>query len=321
MAVRSKPIILKIDKDKLNQESMKLLKKYKIEMSVKDLSLKTIYGYETDLIAWFSYVYIFQDNKSMLEIDEDDLEEFFYYCKGEGNNSRRIKRRMSSISAMYIYLKKKRITKENPMEYIDRPRKDTDVVVQTFLTQEQVDLMLEKLKELNNLQIETYMVVGLSTMARVNALSNMKWDQIDWDNLSVNGVIEKEGYVVSLDFDSYSKDLLLRLKAEREEKGIECEYVFATKYNDKYSNPNNGTCLQWCKKVGDMIGVPTLHNHDLRHTGATIMKNNGANLEDISKILNHLSTDCTLRHYIKADTTKLKEAKNKFGALRNINKI
>lgn len=320
MAERSKRISFDVAKDKINKESVKLFNKYKIDMSIKELSEKTIYNYEKDLFAWFSYIYIFQDNKSVLEIDEDDLTEYFYYRKSEGNNTRRLKRIMSSISAMYLYLKKKKIAKENPMEFIDRPRKDNDVVIQTFLTQEQVNLMLTKLKEFD-LQIETYIVVGLSTMARVNALSNMKWEQVDWDNMSVNGVLEKEGYIVDLDFDEYSKELLLKLKKEREEKGIDCEYIFISLYDKKYSNVTNSTCNDWCKKIGKLIGVPTFHNHDLRHSGATILKNNGASLEDISKMLNHSSTDVTLKHYIKADSSKLKESKSKFGALRNVSKL
>lgn len=317
MAERSKRIMFKVDNEKLNKESLKLFKKYKIDLTIKELSEKTIYGYETDLFAWFKYIYLFQDNKSVLEIDEDDLTEFFYYCKLEGNNSRRIKRRMSSISALYLYLKKKKITKENPMEYIDRPRKDTDVVEQTFLTQEQIDELIQKIKESGDHQLLTYICFGLSTMARVNALSNVRWEQVDFETNTVYGVLEKEGYIVDLDFDDYTKELLLELKRSREEKGIECEYVFATLYDGKYTKPTNSTCNMWCKKAGKMIDVPSLHNHDLRHSGATIMKNNGASLEDVSKMLSHKSTDVTLKHYIKADTSKLKEAKAKFGALRN----
>lgn len=319
MAERSKRIVFKIEDSKLNKENIKMLKKYKVDMSIKELSEKTIYNYETDLMAWFSYIYIFQDNKSLLEIDEDDLTEFFYYCKSEGNNSRRLKRRMSSISAMYIWMKKKRITKENPMEFIDRPRKDTDVVTQTFLTQEQVDLMISKLEEYGDLQLQTYILLGLSTMARVNALTSITWNQIDFENCVVTNVREKEGYIVDLDFDECCKELLLKLKKEREDKNIECEYVFISKKNDMYSRVENSTCNNWCKKVGEMIGVPTLHNHDLRHSGATLMKNNGADLEDISKMLNHASTDVTLKHYIKLDSTKLKESKAKYGALRKAN--
>ena len=100
---------------------MKLYRKYKIDMELRELSPKSIAGYENDLNQWFIYIYDNQANQCITELDEDDLTEFFYYCKTEGNNSRRMKRRMSSISAFYKFLQKKRITQNNPMMFIDRP--------------------------------------------------------------------------------------------------------------------------------------------------------------------------------------------------------
>lgn len=317
MATRSKRITFDVNKSELNEESVDLLKKYKSQMTIKELSEKTIYNYECDLYAWFSYIKIFQNNKSVLEIDEDDLSEYFYYRKTNGNNSRRMRGVMASISAFYIHLKKKRIHRENPMDFIDRPRKDTSVVVQTFLTQDQVDEMIEKLIDLGDIRLHTYICLGLSTMARVNALRNIKWDQIDFDENAIIGVKEKEGYIVDLDFDDYTKNLLLRLRKEQLNNKVTCEYVFATYHHDKWNAPTSSTCNDWCKKAGRLIDVPTLHNHDLRHSAATIAKSNGANLEDVSRMLNHKGTDVTLKHYIKEDKSKLKEAKAKFGALRN----
>ena len=53
------------------------------------------------------------------------------------------------------------------------------------------------------------------------------------------------------------------------------------------------------------------------HSGATLLKNAGMNLEDVSKCLNHKSTDITLKHYIKEDKSKLREEKRKFGVMKN----
>lgn len=318
MAKRSKRIMLtnEVNKDKLNKESIKWFKKYQMEMSLKELAPKTIYGYETDLYAWFSYIYLFQDNKSILEMDEDDLQEFFYYCKSEGNNSRRMKRRMAPISMIYQMLRKKKVISENPMEFIERPRKDTDVVVQTFLTKEQVNLMKEKLINYGDLQLLTYAMLSLSTMARVNAMSNITWKQIDFETNTINDVLEKEGYIVELDFDDYCKDLLLKLQAERKEKGIECDYVFISKYKGLYDKVTPETMNSgWCKKIGEMIDVQSLHPHDFRHSGATLLKNNGMTLEEVSSLLNHSGTDVTRKFYIKEDKTKLKERKKQFGFL------
>ncbi len=318
MAERSKRIVFDVPEDKINKENIKLWKKYEMNMDLRELSKKTIYGYKTDLYAWFKYIYMFQDNKSVLEIDEDDLTEFFYYCKSEGNNTRRMRRRMAPISAFYDFLRKKRIVRENPMDFIDRPKKDNDVVVQTFLTQEQIDEILDKLEKMpNKLQILTYVALSLSSLARVNAVISSKWEQVNFDSCYIEGVVEKEGYVVDLDFDDYTKNLLLKLKEEREKNGIDCEFIFCSRYNKSYKQINSSTANDWSKQAGKLIGLDTLHPHDWRHSGATLLKNAGMNLEDVSKCLNHKSTDVTLKHYIKEDKSKLREEKRKFGVMKN----
>ena len=61
-----------------------------------------------------------------------------------------------------------------------------------------------------------------------------------------------------------------------------------------------------------MIGEPTLHPHDFRHSGATLLKNAGMSLEDVSSLLNHMGTDVTKKFYIKEDKSKLSAEKDKF---------
>ncbi|QPW61968.1 tyrosine-type recombinase/integrase [Clostridium botulinum] len=314
MAQRSKKINF-YNEDKIkgfNTDTMKYLNKYKIDMSIRELSEKTIYNYEMDLYNWFTYVLDKQFNQCITELNEDDIMEFLYFCKQQGNNSRRMKRRMASISAFYKFLRKKRIIKENPMEFIDRPRKDTDVVTQTFLTKDQVEQIKSKLKEYGDLQLETYVLLSLSTMARVNAISNTKWEQIDFENRIISDVLEKEGKIVDLYFNKEVKELLLRLQSIRKENDVESEYVFISKYNKEYSKVNTSTLSKWTKKVGEMIGVPTLHCHDWRHSGATLLKNAGMPIERVSSLLHHEGLDVTKKFYIKEDTQKMINEKDKY---------
>lgn len=299
---------------KINKETLKLYDKYKIDMTIRELSPKTIEGYENDLQQWFIYIYDNQDNQCITELIEDDIVEFIYYCKTEGNNSRRIKRRISSISAFYIFLRRKKLIKENPLEFFERPKKDTDIIVQTFLTLEQVDLMKQKLKENGDLQLETYALFSLSTMARVNAVSNVRWEQIDFENRAVDDVLEKEGKMVVLYFSEEVKELLISLKQYREENNIDDSgWVFISYYDKKYDKVAKGTMQQWAKKVGEMIGISTFHAHDFRHSGSQIMKLNGAAIEDISELLNHSGVDVTRKHYLRQDKKKIQENKDKYG--------
>lgn len=315
MPERSKRIVLS-DPEKLEKvcpETLSLMKKYEIDMSLRELSEKTIYQYKKDLEQWFIYILDNQFNQSVKDLTDDDITEFFYFCKQQGNNTERMKRRMAAISAFYKFLRKKKLILENPCEFLDRPKKGAPIVVQTFLTKEQVQLMKDKLTEYGDLQLKTYALFSLSTMARVNAVANVKWKQIDFENRVVRDVLEKEGKIVDLFFSKEVKELLLQLKAEREEKGIEdFGWVWRTGYTTEDKPISTGTLGEWCKKIGNMIGVPTLHAHDYRHSAATIAKTMGMPLEDVSALLNHSGTDVTKKYYIKEDMSRLTKLKDQF---------
>lgn len=327
MAQKSKPIQF-YDEDKLkniNPETMKLWKKYQMDMELRELSPRTISGYYNDLCHWWIYIYDNQGNVPITELTEDEITEFLYFCKTQGNNSRRMKRRMSSIAAFYKYLRKKKIISENPMEFIDRPKKDTDIAVQTFLTFEQVELMRSRLSEMvdsaqtitekhNAIMLRLYAFFSLSTMARVTAVSNTRWEQIDFDGRVVNDVVEKEGYIVTLYFSKEVLSYLQGLKVFRTENSIEDDgYVFIATYNGKAGAISTGSLNEWCKKIGGMIDVPTLHPHDFRHSGSQLMKLSGASIEEISELLNHSGLDVTKKHYLRQDKQKLQASRDKYG--------
>ena len=58
-----------------------------------------------------------------------------------------------------------------------------------------------------------------------------------------------------------------------------------------------------------MIGVPTLHDHDLRHSGSNILKDLGMEIQDIAELLHHESTETTVKHYLTVNKKKVKKIK------------
>lgn len=313
MAERSKRICL-YDEEKakqINPETLKLFQKYQIDMSIRDLSKNTILQYNSDLMQWFIYMYNNQFNLSVLEAKDDDLEEYYYWRKQQGNNVNRQKRVMASISAFYKFLRKKKLIVESPVEFIERPKAGQPITVQTYLTKEQVQLMREKLQEHGDIQLQAYAFVSLTTMARVNAVANLRWKQIDWDERIFSDVLEKEGKIVELSFSEETKEYLKNLVQYRKDNEInDYGWVFISPYVTEDKPINNGTLNDWCKVIGEMIGEPTLHCHDFRHSYATLLKNEGVNLEDVSVMLNHSGTDVTKKFYIKTDTSKVRKIKD-----------
>lgn len=313
MAERSKRICL-YDKNKakkINDETLKLFQKYQIDMSIRDLSENSIKQYNSDLMQWFIYMYDNQFNLSVLEATDDDLEEYYYFRKQRGNHVNRQKRVMASISAFYKFLRKKKYIKESPTEFIERPKQGQAITVQTYLTKEEIQLMREKLEEYGDIQLQAYAFVSLTTMGRVNAIANLKWSQIDWDERIFSDVLEKEKKVVEFSFSEETKEYLKKLIKYREDHNInDYGWVFISPYVDENTPIANGTLNMWCKKIGEMIGQPTLHCHDFRHSYANLLKSEGVDLEDISTMLNHSGTDVTKKHYLKTDTKKVRQIKD-----------
>lgn len=313
MAERSKRICLYNEETakNINQETLKLFQKYQIDMSIRDLSENTVKQYNADLMQWFIYMHDNQFNLSVLDATEDDISEYYYWRKQQGNNVNRQKRIMSSISAFYKFLRKKRLIKESPVEFIDRPKQGLPIAIQTYLTKDQVQLMREKLEEYGDIQLQAYAFLSLTTMARVHAIASLKWDQVDFDERVCSDVLEKEGKIVELSFSEETKDYLLKLIEYRIENNIDDHgRIFISPYVTDDKPIQDGTLNSWCKKIGDLIGVPSLHPHDFRHSYATLMKNAGIDLESISEMLNHASVDVTKKFYIKADSSKIRKLKD-----------
>lgn len=144
--MRSKRIVLH-DEEKLkniNPETAQIMQRYKIDMSMRNLSPRTQKHYIYDLEQWFVYIYDKQQNRSVKELTDDDITEFIYYCMSEGNNSERIKLRIATISAFYRFMRKKKLIRENPTEFIDRPKKGLKIITQTYLTAEEAKDLIEE---------------------------------------------------------------------------------------------------------------------------------------------------------------------------------
>lgn len=313
MAERSKRICLYNEETakNINQETLKLFQKYQIDMSIRDLSGNTVKQYNSDLMQWFIYMHDNQFNLSVLEATEDDITEYYYWRKQQGNNVNRQKRIMSSISAFYKFLRKKRLIKESPVEFIDRPKQGLPIAIQTYLTKEQVQLMREKLEEYGDIQLQAYAFLSLTTMARVHAIASLKWEQVDFNERICSDVLEKEGKIVELSFSEETKDYLLKLIEYRKENNIDDHgRIFISPYVTDDKPIQDGTLNSWCKKIGELIEVPSLHPHVFRHSYATLMKNSGIDLESISEMLNHASVDVTKKFYIKSDSSKIRKLKD-----------
>lgn len=294
----------------INPKNTRLVEKY---FSFKNMNLSddSKVNYQSDFNQWFVYILDNYENQYVLDIINEDvdemvdlIEDYIAFCTSVlENKERRIQRRMSSISSFFLYLRKKRKIRENPIDFLDRPKVGKGEklqVKQTFLTKEQVNIIRKGLEELGDLQVQLFFEFGLSTMARAKAMSNVRLDQINFDTGRIERVLEKEGYEVTLFPSKRTMELLNKWVEYRKENNIENDYLFITKYRGEWTKANKNTLQQnWIKKIGKLINEPDLHCHDLRHSGSNLLFHSGMKLEDVSKLLNHKGTQVTQDHYLQ----------------------
>ena len=201
------------------------------------------------------------------------------------------------------------------MDYLERIRikvGEKPQVKKTFLTESQVNKIRRGLRRDNDLRLECFFEVALSTMARVKALSNITISQINFKTGRIEEVLEKEGYIVNLFPSERAMKAIEKWLKYREEQGIESEYLFITKYNKQWGKARKNTIQSvWIKKIGQYIDED-LHPHDLRRSGADLLYKRGMKLEEVSSLLNHSGTDVTRNHYLQEDYDKLQDNKKKF---------
>lgn len=316
--------------DKVLPANKKHIERY-FNFKTMNLSESTKKSYMSDFNQWLVYINEQYENGNLVEEDilkmlkdedgmedmVDMLEDYVAFCVTVlGNKERRIQRRMSSISSFFLFLLKRRRIKTNPLDFLERPSVkagENPQIKQTFLTEDQIKTIRRGLKKLEDTQLELYFEMSISTMGRVNAIANIKVDQIVLESEVVEGVREKEGYIVNLYMSTRATELTRKWLKERKEKGIESDYLFITRYNNQWNKVSNSTLQSvWTKKIGSLINVPELHPHDFRHSGSSLLFNKGMALEDVQELLNHKSPETTLKHYIQRDMKKLQDTKKQF---------
>lgn len=305
--------------EQINPKNKDHIRKYFISknMNLSDASKKS---YESDFNQWLVYILENYENANIMDFDAQDaadmIEDYVAFCTSVlGNNERRIQRRMSSISSFYLSLKKKRKIESNPIDYLERPKVGKGEklqIKQTFLTKEQIEKIREGLKTINDLQLTLFFEFGISTLARANAISNVKVEQIDFKANRINDVLEKEGYLVTLFPSKLCMDLIKEWLEYRERNGIQSEYLFLANYKKEWKKVEKVTLQQsWIKKIGKIIGEE-IHCHDLRHSGSNLYFQSGMPLETVSKLLNHKGTQVTQDHYLQINYDKIQDEKTQF---------
>ena len=90
-------------------------------------------------------------------------------------------------------------------------------------------------------------------------------------------------------------------------------FVFHSK-EDLFQPCNPNSITRKVKRFVERSHLPDLSPHDLRHSCATLLLMNGADIKSVQQILGHADASTTLNFYVRADFQQMRQATDKYAA-------
>ncbi len=274
----------------------------------KRYSGHTLLAYQTDIEQFFAYLQSQYDGINILEINTPMIKSWLAELKGDDITSRSIKRKISSLKSFFKFHLKLGHIKVSPVATIIAPK--ISKRLPSFVEEKDMDTLLNTLDFEDNWDGKTERLVLLTfyhTGIRLSELINLPIQQIDfhYNQIKVLGKGNKERIIP---ITSELVQSLQEYMSERMTIPSEFNTLFVTEKGKTLSRS------RVYKLVKLNIGkVSTIHKkspHVLRHTFATHLMNNGAELNAVKELLGHTSLAAT-QVYTHNSIEKLKEAYKK----------
>tara|TARA_B100000963_G_C22612649_1_gene665646 strand:- start:220 stop:1119 length:900 start_codon:yes stop_codon:yes gene_type:complete len=289
-----------------------LLKDYLIYLKIeRGLSDNSIKSYSYDIQKLIIHINRYNRKLSLKKCDKQFMQEFIYNIS-KNINSRSQARLLSSLKSFFNYLIFEGYNKVSPMELIESPKiisKLPDV-----LSIQEIKILInnsEKNKDFgirNSAIIETLYGSGL----RVSELINLKLSDIQCDEklLLIHGKGNKQrlvplGSICELKINNYVDNIRNLKKIKKNSNDI----VFLNRNGGKLSRAMIFNIVKEAQRKSNI--EKTISPHTLRHSFATHLLENGADLRSIQIMMGHENITTT-EVYTHLDTKHLSKTLNKF---------
>ena len=270
---------------------MKYIDKYLEYLKVeRKYSNKTILSYKDDLIEYNEF--LGNNFTNILNIDMNIVNNYMKYLYDRKITKSSISRKLSSIRGLYNYLVREDIIKENHFNKIQNPKRE--LYLPKFLKDEELDKIFSVCNSNNPTEERDTLIIELlyATGVRVSELVNIKIKDINREEklIKVLGKGNKERMVIYNNHTKKALDTYLKDGYNYFNKKSS-EYIILNKNGNKLSERYIREIIN--KKVSQASLDIKISPHTLRHTFATDILENGADLMTVKELLGHESLNTT----------------------------
>jgi len=273
------------------------------------------------------------NSKMLNEITTNDIEKFMRYLKNDYRTQynkplqeQSIKHYYAVLRLIFGYAEKRDLIEINPMSKVNAPKVHRKPV--EAFTKSEATIFFEALSKCP-LDFHCMYYLFITTGMRKGELLGLQWGDIDFRSgiLSINRNVtytKESGIIVSepktansiRKFPLLETALLLlqKMKKESEKKYsdtlLQNAFVFPREgLPFEAATPSEVT--RKLKKFVKSIGLPDVSPHDLRHSCASLLLGQGADIKSVQALLGHADASTTLNFYVRTDIEQIRAATDK----------
>ncbi|HMV36697.1 MAG TPA: site-specific tyrosine recombinase XerD [Turneriella sp.] len=275
----------------------------------RGLSENSIFSYVSDVQKLEKF--LTKEKKQLQSSSEKDIANFLREESRKKLSSRTRARVVASLRQFYGYLENRKLIEVNPMQAIEAPK--IEKALPDFLTQEEIRKLFEVFREDNVLELrdKTMFEFLYSSGLRISEACSLLMTDVDRENqiLTIKG---KGGRERLVPYGEVAAKLLVQyLDRARAEilNQYASDFVFVSKKGGALSRKSAWRLLKrYMKRAG--IGR-NITPHTLRHSFATHLLQNKADLRAVQELLGHMDI-ATTQIYTHLASGELKKTHQEF---------
>ncbi|MFV9482212.1 site-specific tyrosine recombinase XerD [Christiangramia sp. ASW11-125] len=277
----------------------------------RGLSDNSILNYQLDVRKLQKFLNVNEIEVGPDQVSEELIQKFIYDVSSS-INARSQSRLISGLRSFFDYLVFENYRVQNPMELIESPK--TGRKLPDIISTEEVDRIIRAIDlgkaegERNRAIIETLYGCGL----RVSELTELKLSDLFFDEgfIKITGKGNKQRFVP---ISEYTIKYITIYKDEvRPHQAIKDEYSDTLFLNRRGRQLTRAMIFTIIRKLTEEAGIKKkVSPHTFRHSFATHLLENGADLRAIQQMLGHESITTT-EVYVHVDRSHLREVMESF---------
>ena len=264
----------------------------------------------------------FKNTKITLQnIKPKHIQEFYQYLLDEGLCGNTVKHYHANIRKALQYAMKTDIILSNPADKVDLPK--IEEYKPKFYTSDEVKILLN---EVIGTKLEIPVMIDCFYGFRRSEVIGLKWSAVDFENDTItvdHTITQSNGKLIirdktktksskrTLPLEPIVKSFLIELKEKQEKNRELCGDSYNKDYLEYICVDNCGNIIkpdyvtETFLKLLKRKNLKIIRFHDLRHTCASILLKNGANMKEIQAWLGHSNYNTTANLYAHLDSSSV----------------